>query len=436
MSDSSETNLPDPSPPAPSTAEPEASAQVNTGGPHLAPHATWTPAEAFELFVESVRDYAMFLVTPDGRMGSWSFGVEHLLGYGEGDFLQLHLEDLFVPEDREAGAPAHEMRRAAAMGRAADDRWHLRADGSRLWVSGVLTSLLDENNNVRGFAKVMRDNTEQRLLQEEREALLASERAARLAAESLHIQAQDAQREAEAANRAKDQFIAVVTHELRSPLNVILGWTHMLRDASLEAEQRLQGLQTLERNALALGRLVEDLLDTTRIREDRIQLDMEPVEMGPLIAQALEEFRPAALEKDLTLHIDIECVALVNADAGRLRQVISNLLSNAVKFTPRGGAIWVTLECVDGTARLTVRDNGQGIAPEFLPDVFESFQQQKVAHQGGLGLGLAIVRSLVERHDGVVTAHSAGEGHGATFVVEIPEIQGLENCDFGKPYPE
>lgn len=433
---SSEDNLSEEAPPSPTLPLPQAPPPGNGSETHLATHAQWSPAEAFELLVESVRDYAVFLVTPDGRVASWSMGVEYLLGYGEADFLTLRLADLFVPEDREVDAPAHEMKRAALMGRAADDRWHLRADGTRLWVSGVLTSLLDENNELRGFAKVMRDNTEQRLMHEERERLLQSERAARLAAETLHVQAQNAQRKAETAQRAaeaadaaKDNFIAVVTHELRSPLNVITGWTHLILSQALEADERRQGLEAIQRNARAVGRLVEDLLDVTRIREGRIQLKLEPLSMSPLIARTMEEFRPVVKEKNLGLHLDIQCAAQVNADADRLHQIVGNLLSNAMKFTPDGGDIWVSLKCEDDVARLTVRDNGQGITPEFLPNVFESFQQQQLAQAGGLGLGLSIVRSLVERHGGRVTAHSEGEGRGATFIVELPELLSPETCD-------
>jgi signal transduction histidine kinase len=259
----------------------------------------------------------------------------------------------------------------------------------------------------------MRDNTTQRLLQEELQKLLESERIARQDAEI-------AQRDAEASDRSKDQFIAVVTHELRSPLNVILGWTHLLRTGHLEDEQYVQGLETLERNAQDLARLVEDLLDIARVREGRIQLDLQRINMSELVEESLKEFQPMARDGKIECHIDVECEAFVNADAGRLRQIVTNLLSNSVKFTPPGGSIWVILQCDETHARFEVRDNGRGIAPEFLPKVFHCFQQQKLAQAGGLGLGLSIVRSLVERHGGTVEAHSDGVGQGATFIVELP----------------
>jgi PAS domain S-box-containing protein len=380
---------------------------------HLALHALWDASEAFELMVESVRDYALFLITPDGRVASWNLGVEYVLGYGEADFLNLTLADLFVPEDRAVGAPEGEMRRAETAGRAMDERWHLHANGSRLWVSGVLTALRDKNGDLRGYVKVMRDNTTQRLLQEELQKLLESERTARQDAET-------AQRDAEASDRSKDQFIAVVTHELRSPLNVILGWTHLLRSGHLEQDQQVQGLETLERNAQDLARLVEDLLDIARVREGRIQLDLQRLDMSELVTESLKEFQPMAQSGEIECHIDVCCEAIVNADAVRLRQIVTNLLSNSIKFTQPGGNIWVSLQCDETHARFEVRDNGRGIAPEFLPKVFHFFEQQKLAQGGGLGLGLSIVRSLVERHGGTVEAHSDGVGQGATFVVKLP----------------
>lgn len=409
---------------------PEPSSTPHGGQAFIAPQSPWAPDEAFRVLVENMRDYAMFLISLDGRIRSWSLGVEHVLAYGEEEFLQLSVEDLFVPEDRALGAPAAEMQRAALMGRTEDERWHLRGDGTRLWVSGVLTALRDENGELRGYAKVMRDNTAQYLLQQEREVLLDRERAARLAAEELRIQAEaarqcaeEARRAAEDADKAKDRFIAVVTHELRTPLSVILGWASVLRENTLEVEQHRRGVETLERNAHALARLVEDLLDTARIREGRIQLDMEEVELGALAAQVLEEFRPVAREQGIQCHADTDCIALVRGDAGRLRQIIANLLSNSMKFTPQGGDIWVTLAREPNNAVLTVRDSGQGIAPEFLPHVFDSFQQQQLAQAGGLGLGLAIVSSLVEQHGGTVRADSAGVGQGAAFVVQLPLSQ-------------
>jgi PAS domain S-box-containing protein len=282
----------------------------------------------------------------------------------------------------------------------------------------VLVSLLDISDRVRAEA--------------EREQLLAHAQAAREAAE--------------AANRIKDEFLAVVSHELRSPLNPILGWSKLLRSSHLDPEKTDRALEIIERNARMQAQLINDLLDVSRILQGKLSLDTQPVDLATTIQAAIETVRLAAATKSLQIHTEIDpAVGQVSGDAGRLQQVVWNLLSNAVKFTPEGGRVEVRLEQVQGVgaqgsrgagepsshhptaslpyAQITVADTGKGIPPDFLPYVFDHFRQESSATTrrfGGLGLGLAIVRYLVELHGGTVQANSAGEGQGATFTVRLP----------------
>ena len=255
-----------------------------------------------------------------------------------------------------------------------------------------------------------RDITQRQLAEEERAALLLRERAAR--------------REAEDANRLKDEFLATLSHELRTPLTAMLGWTKMLRMMDLDEATAAHALETIERNAQAQAQLVEDLLDVSRIITGKLRLEVSPTELVPVVQAAMDAVRPAAAAKSIELRTALDPAAgPVSGDPARLQQVAWNLISNAVKFTARGGRVEVRLERADSHVEFTVSDTGQGIAPEFLPYVFDRFRQadgSTTRMHGGLGLGLAIVRHLVELHGGTVRAESAGAGHGATFKVQLP----------------
>ena len=232
-----------------------------------------------------------------------------------------------------------------------------------------------------------------------------------------------ARRALEAASRSKDDFLATLSHELRSPLNAVIGWTHMLRTRAQD-EETLRGLEVIRRNALAQARMVDDLLDMSRIIAGKLQLDMAPLAVAPVIEAAVESIRPAAESKVLSLNVDVPAgLATLRGDAERLQQVLWNLLSNAVKFTQTGGAIRVTVTAEPGAVVMTVSDTGMGISPAVLPFVFDRFTQEDASTtraNRGLGLGLAIVRHLVELHGGTVTASSDGPGRGATFAVWLP----------------
>jgi signal transduction histidine kinase/CheY-like chemotaxis protein len=231
-------------------------------------------------------------------------------------------------------------------------------------------------------------------------------------------------RDAEAASRAKDEFLATVSHELRTPLHAMLGWTRMLRTGTLDEAMKARALDTLERNTRLQAQLIEDLLDVSRIVTGRLRIDVGPVALAPVIDAALEAVRPAADAKGVRLEARADpAVGRVAGDADRLQQVVWNLLSNAIKFTVRGGRVQIRLEVMEGQARIQVADTGRGINAELLRHMFERFRQAEgpaARALGGLGLGLAIVRHIVELHGGTVRAESAGEGHGATFTVELP----------------
>ena len=251
----------------------------------------------------------------------------------------------------------------------------------------------------------------------EREQLYEAEQQARASAEA-------AREEAQAANRVKDEFLAVLSHELRSPLNPILGWSSLLQSKKLDAAKTAQALATIQRNAKLQSELIEDLLDVSRILQGKLSLNVAPVHLTSTLRAAMETVRLAADAKSIQFEVILEPeVGLVSGDTTRLQQVMWNLLSNAVKFTPPGGQVSIRLERLDSCACLTISDTGQGIAPDFLPYVFDYFRQANAATTrkfGGLGLGLAIVRQLVELHGGTVGVESLGEGKGATFTVRLP----------------
>jgi PAS domain S-box-containing protein len=261
------------------------------------------------------------------------------------------------------------------------------------------------------------DIAERERAAQERERLLAAEQAAREEAESLA-------REAEEANRSKDEFLATLSHELRTPLNAMLGWSQLLRMGNLPDDEFAQGLETIERNARVQAQLVEDLLDLSRIISGKLRLEVGPVDLPATIEAALDSVRPAAEAKGIRLIPVIDTHAgSIRGDANRLQQVVWNLLSNAIKFTPKDGEVQVVLAGADDHAEVSVSDTGEGIPPEFLPHVFDRLRQADASitrKHGGLGLGLSIVRHLVELHGGTVAAQSQGVGRGATFTVRLP----------------
>lgn len=275
---------------------------------------------------------------------------------------------------------------------------------------------LKDGDKVIGISTVCEEITERKQAEAEREQILQREHAAK--------------EEAERANRIKDEFLAILSHELRSPLNPILGWSKLLRTKKMSPEKTARALETIERNAKIQTQLIDDLLDIAKLLRGKLELKTAPLNPAPVIEAAIETVRTLAEAKAIIIHADLPDIGYIQGDSVRLQQIVWNLLTNAVKFTPNHGQVTVRLDQVTHLARITVTDTGVGIHPDFLPHIFESFRQEdtSITRQfGGLGLGLAIVRYLVTAHGGTVTADSPGEGQGATFTVTIPLLRCTSN---------
>ncbi|HSK72129.1 MAG TPA: PAS domain S-box protein, partial [Pyrinomonadaceae bacterium] len=279
--------------------------------------------------------------------------------------------------------------------------------------------------------------TEQKFNEDDRAFMLALAQQCAQALERarLYENEQQLRAEAEAANRTKDEFLATVSHELRTPLNAIVGWSSLLKSSKLDGEGTIRAIETIERNGRMQAQIIEDLLDVSRIITGKLHLETHPVELDSIIQTTLETIHPTADSKNIKITTDIEKVSPILGDPSRLQQVLWNLLSNAIKFTPKDGEIEVKMRQANSSAQISVKDNGQGIAPEFLPFVFDRFRQADgttTRTHGGLGLGLSIVRHLVEMHGGSVSAESAGLNKGATFTINLP-VMAVRKIDTESP---
>jgi PAS domain S-box-containing protein len=316
--------------------------------------------------------------------------------------------------------------RSISTGQAFEMEFPLKAaDGKFRWFLTRCVPLRDGEGNILLWFGTNTDIEDRRLIAQEREQLLERERAARA--------------EAERASHMKDEFLSTLSHELRTPLNAILGWSQILKSSSAKAEDISEGLDVIERNARVQTQIIEDLLDMSRIISGKVRLDVQLLDLPGVVQAAVDTVRPAADAKGIALHMVLDSLAgPVSGDPNRLQQVFWNLLSNSVKFTPKSGRIQVVLRRVNSHVEVSVSDNGEGIKPEFLPHVFDRFRQADASttrRHGGLGLGLSIVKQLVELHGGSVTAKSLGAGNGATFTVSLPltALQGDEGTDRRHP---
>jgi PAS domain S-box-containing protein len=361
-----------------------------------------------------------------GRMGSWHWNIpNNEVNWTEGHFTLLGLEPDEVEPSYEAwrrsvhpdDVEAAEASLQQAMERQAIEYYHeyrtVWRDGSVHWTEARGRFSYDADGQPLQMIGVIVDISDRKRAEVEREQLLAREQTAR--------------EEAETANRIKDEFLAVLSHELRSPLNPILGWSSLLRNGRLDTNRTAFALETIERNAKLQVQLIEDLLDVSRILRGKLSLKTAPVNLAIVVRSALETVRLSAEAKSIEIQTILDpAVGQVLGDSARLQQVVWNLLSNAIKFTPEHGEVTVRLDPIDSHAQLQVSDTGKGISPDFLPYVFDYFRQadsSTTRQFGGLGLGLAIVRHLVELHGGIVQVESAGIGRGATFTVRIPLLQ-------------
>ena len=283
------------------------------------------------------------------------------------------------------------------------------AKGTPKWWEVIVSPILDASGLVERVLAISRDITDRQQAEIERDRLFEQEQAARA--------------EAERANRIKDEFLTVLSHELRSPLNPILGWAKLLQTRNFDPAKTAEALATIERNAKLQAKLIDDLLDIAKVLRGKLSIDTAPVNLTFIIESAIDTVRAAAVAKSILIHPVLPKIGLVSGDVARLQQVVWNLLSNAIKFTPNYGQVDIRLEQIDNQAQITVSDAGKGINPDFLPYIFESFRQEDASttrKYGGLGLGLTIVRQLVEAHGGTIVADSPGKGLGATFTVQLP----------------
>jgi PAS domain S-box-containing protein len=358
-------------------------------------------AEGFQLLVESVKDYAIYMLDTHGVVTSWNAGAERIKGYSAREAVGTHFSHFYPESDVSIGKCELDLEVAALEGRFEDEGYRVRKDGTRFWANVVITPLRDKQGGLVGYAKVTRDLTERRKAEHERLML---------------AQAQES-------NRVKDDFLATISHELRTPLSAILGWAQLLA-ARVNEPYLAKGIETIRRNAQAQARIIEDVLDVARITSGKLGIETRPIDLVPIVRAGVEGMRITAESKGVGLGLGVRpsSVTLLG-DPTRLQQILWNLLSNALKFTPQGGHIAVTLDTTATHAHLSVRDDGSGIEQAFLPHVFERFSQSdgsSARRAGGLGLGLAIVRHLVELHGGQVDVESDGKDRGATFSVVLP----------------
>ena len=329
-----------------------------------------------------------------------------MLGYSEAEILGQNFRIIFTPEDIEAHQADQEMRTAAAEGRALDERWHLRKGGEPFWAQGLVMPLKDDADEIRGFLKIIRDKTEERRLQD-----ALKERTAELEEADLH----------------KNEFLAMLAHELRNPLAAIRNAV-TLAARSGTREDLEWSRDVTARQVKNFAHLIDDLLDVSRITQGKIQLRKEVVDAGPVLRHAVEAVRPLVEERKHELLLSFTSTDLrIEADPTRLEQMLVNLLTNAAKYTPAGGRIQLIAGVEGGEFVFRVRDNGVGISPELLPRMFDLFAQADrslARSEGGLGIGLTLVRSLAELHGGTITATSDGPGKGSEFVLRLPAAVG------------
>lgn len=374
--------------------------------------------------VVTASDDAIVSATVDGTVISWNGAAERLFGLRAGEAVggPLHI---IVPADRRGEHARLLERTVRGDTLSLRETRRLARDGQPRPMSLRMAPVRDDEGAVIGVVMVAHDIRPRQ--SGEREAF---RQGAIVGASSIARAANDHRRtvqELSEASRQKDEFLAVLSHELRTPLNAIMGWADMLVSAKLDAASETRALAAIQRNARVQAQLIEDLLDISRIVAGKLSVNRDPVDVGAVVGAAIEDLQPEIAAKAINLRTSVDADANhVLGDAPRLQQVVSNLLNNAIKFTPRNGHIEVRLERRDDTAQITVCDDGQGIAPAFLEHVFDRFGQgdsSATRRHGGLGLGLGIVKHLVEAHGGTVTASSEGLGQGAAFTVCLP-LQG------------
>ena len=356
------------------------------------------------LLAEQSPEQALLLLDPTGTITWLNSGAELVFGMQPDWAIGRPFSVLFTPEDRRAGIPDYEMAVARTQGTAENDRWMGRPDGSRFWATGLLTALREDGRLV-GFGKILRNRTDLR--------------------EQLDTLRNQAQALAEALSQ-KDVFLSTLSHELRNPLAPLSNAFQLIRLTSTNRPELKEPLSIIERQIDHLKRMVDDLLDMSRSRAGKIELKKETVSIEDVVERAIESTRPIIRERRQTLDVIFPAVAIpVQADRARLEQVFVNLIHNAAKYTPEGGNIWIKGTTEGPDAVVHVQDSGIGIPHDMLPHIFELFTQvesSRTHSQGGMGIGLSLVKTLVNMHGGSVQVHSDGEGKGSEFTVRLPHV--------------
>jgi PAS domain S-box-containing protein len=352
--------------------------------------------ERYRLIVEGATGFALIMLDLDGVVISWNVGAERLMGYTDSEILGQHFSRFYTSEDQAAGVPQRELDVAANNLEGPDDNWLVRKDGSCFWASGATTGLRDERGILRGFTKVVRDVTERR-------------------------RSDEALREAD---RRKDEFLATLAHELRNPLAPVRNALYIMQHQKAGGAEWQRARDVIDRQVRQMTRLIDDLLEVSRISQGRMVLQREPVELRQVLQQSIETSRPLIERQEQTLNVRLPSEPiLIDGDPARLAQVFANLLDNAAKYQEPRGRIELRAEIREDEAVVSIRDEGIGISPDKLSHVFEMFAQVESAvdrSQGGLGIGLSLVKRITDLHGGSVDALSDGLGQGSTFIVRLP----------------
>ncbi len=351
--------------------------------------------ERLRLLIEGVQDYAIYMLDPNGNVASWNVGAERIQGFRADEVIGRHFSMFYPPDAVAQGRPEWQLRTAVQQGRVEDEGWRLLKGGGKFWANAIITALHDKDGGLRGFAKIVRDMTERRKI----EAL-------------------------QRADRQKNEFLALLAHELRNPLAPIRNALYIMGQPEASAANATRAREIAERQVQHMSRLLDDLIDVARVSRGSMELRRELLDVDVAVASAVEAVRPLVQDQRHQLTVAVPPRTLwVDADPARLEQVLINLLTNAVKYTDPGGHIWITAEAQGDEVVLRVRDSGIGIDPMMLPRIFDLFVQAERRMDravGGVGIGLSLVKKLVELHGGTVQAFSAGLGKGTELVVRLP----------------
>jgi len=366
----------------------------------------WSPdqASAFaQLLLGKAHQYGVVFYDDELRITGWNAGAHYITGWTAGEVLGQATAILFVPEDRERRLDDHETATVRVVGFSEDERWHVRKDGSRFWSSGLSFALTPADGQPAGFVKIFRDATHLR---------------------SRMKYLENVQHECAVHDRELNMFIGTIAHEMRNPLSPLKTSVQLMKRQLGEHPRHVQTIKIMDRQIGFLERLIEDLVDLTRVQAGKMSISYETVVLQELLLEALDGCSATAQAKGLAMHRVMPSVPIrVEVDARRLLQVMVNLLNNAIKYTQAGGNIWLRATLDQTHFACVVKDDGQGISPDLLPRIFEMFTQADASHAergAGLGIGLSVVKEIVSLHQGTIEVRSEGPGSGSEFAVRIP----------------